>query len=237
VHGDNAGQHFVAITDPGTAMEKRAREYGFRRIFLARSEIGGRYSALSHFGLVPAALMGIDVARLLQRAKRMMLACDASVPAAQNPGLYLGAVIGTLAKAGRDKLTTIVDKKIDTFGYWTEQLLAESTGKEGTGIVPIEGEPVGKPASYGKDRPLRLRAPRRRPGARRAGADARRPPRRRDSPEGRVRSRRRVPALGDRDRRRRLGARDRPVRPAERAGVEGQHRPPAESLPGAGRAP
>jgi transaldolase/glucose-6-phosphate isomerase len=152
VHGDQAGQNFIAITDPGTAMEKRAREHGFRHIFLNRPEIGGRYSALSHFGLVPAALMGIDVAKLLGRAKRMMLACGPTVPAFQNPGLYLGAVIGTLAKNGRDKLTFVVDKKIDTFGYWTEQLIAESTGKEGTGIVPIEGEPVGKPASYGKDR-------------------------------------------------------------------------------------
>ncbi len=152
VHGDKAGEHFIAITDPGTKMEQRAREHGFRRIFLARAEIGGRYSALSHFGLVPAALMGIDVAKLLQRAKRMMTACHPSVPAFQNPGLYLGAVIGTLAKAGRDKLTFVVDKRLDTFGYWTEQLIAESTGKEGTGIVPIEGEPVGKPAAYGKDR-------------------------------------------------------------------------------------
>ncbi len=150
--GDKAGEHFVAITDPGTAMEKRAREHGFRRIFLNRAEIGGRYSALSHFGLVPAALMGIDVAKLLGRAKRMMLACGPTVSAGQNPGLYLGAVIGTLAKAGRDKLTFVVDKKIDTFGYWTEQLIAESTGKEGTGIVPIEGEPIGTPAVYGRDR-------------------------------------------------------------------------------------
>ncbi len=152
VHGDQAGQHFVAITDPGTAMETRAREHGFRRIFLNRAEIGGRYSALSHFGLVPAALMGIDVAKLLARAKRMMLACGPTIPSAQNPGLYLGAVIGTLAKAGRDKLTFVVDKKLDTFGYWTEQLIAESTGKEGTGIVPIEGEPIGRPDAYGKDR-------------------------------------------------------------------------------------
>jgi transaldolase/glucose-6-phosphate isomerase len=150
--GDHAGSHFVAITDPGTKMEARAREYRFRRIFLARPEIGGRYSALSHFGLVPAALMGIDVAKLLQRAKRMMLACGPTIAASQNPGLYLGAVIGTLAKAGRDKLTFVVDKKLDTFGYWTEQLIAESTGKEGTGIVPIEGEPLGRPAVYGKDR-------------------------------------------------------------------------------------
>ena len=150
--GDAAGQNFIAITDPGTAMEKRAREHGFRRIFLNRAEIGGRYSALSYFGLVPAALMGIDVGKLLARAKRMMIACGPTVPAAQNPGLYLGAVLGTLAKAGRDKLTFIVDRKLDSFGYWTEQLIAESTGKEGTGIVPVEGEPVGRPASYGKDR-------------------------------------------------------------------------------------
>jgi transaldolase/glucose-6-phosphate isomerase len=150
--GDAAGQNFIAITDPGTAMEKRAREHGFRRIFLNRAEIGGRYSALSYFGLVPATLMGIDVGKLLARAKRMMIACGPTVPAAQNPGLYLGAVLGTLAKAGRDKLTFIVDRKLDSFGYWTEQLIAESTGKEGTGIVPVEGEPVGRPASYGKDR-------------------------------------------------------------------------------------
>ncbi|MEB2284847.1 MAG: transaldolase [Polyangiaceae bacterium UTPRO1] len=151
-HGDQAGRHFVAITDPGTAMEARARAHGFRRVFLARPEIGGRYSALSHFGLVPAALMGIDVAKLLQRAKRMMLACGPTIPAARNPGLYLGAVIGALAKAGRDKLTFIVDRKVDTFGYWLEQLIAESTGKEGTGVVPVEGEPVGRPDAYGRDR-------------------------------------------------------------------------------------
>ena len=150
--GDAAGQNFIAITDPGTAMEKRAREHGFRRIFLNRAEIGGRYSALSYFGLVPATLMGIDVGKLLKRAKRMMIACGPTVAAAQDPGLYLGAVLGTLAKAGRDKLTFVVDRKLDSFGYWTEQLIAESTGKEGTGVVPVEGEPIGRPASYGKDR-------------------------------------------------------------------------------------
>jgi hypothetical protein len=140
-------------------METRAHEHGFRRIFLNRPEIGGRYSALSYFGLVPAALMGIDVGKLLARAKRMMIACGPTVPAAQNPGLYLGAVLGTLAKAGRDKLTFIVDRKLDSFGYWTEQLIAESTGKEGTGIVPVEGEPVGRPASYGKDGLIRAGQP------------------------------------------------------------------------------
>jgi len=150
--GDKAGENFIAITDPGTAMEKRAQEHGFRKIFVNRPEIGGRYSALSYFGLVPAALMGIDVQKLLTRAKQMMLACGGNIQPAQNPGLFLGAALGTLAQAGRDKLTFIVDKKISTFGYWTEQLIAESTGKEGKGILPIEGEPLGKPAVYGKDR-------------------------------------------------------------------------------------
>ena len=150
--GDRAGENFVAITDPNTKMERVAQEHSFRRIFLNPLEIGGRYSALSYFGLVPAALMGIDVAKLLERAKRMMLACGPILPAAQNPGLYLGTVMGALANAGRDKLTFLVADKISTFGYWTEQLIAESTGKEGRGIVPVEGEPLGLPGVYGKDR-------------------------------------------------------------------------------------
>ncbi|MGH2520956.1 MAG: bifunctional transaldolase/phosoglucose isomerase [Anaerolineales bacterium] len=165
VKGDRAGESFIAITDPGTAMEQRAKDHNFRRIFLNPPEIGGRYSALSYFGLVPAALMGIDVAELLERAKRMMLACGPIIPAAQNPGLSLGAILGTLANAGRDKLTFIVSDKIATFGYWTEQLIAESTGKEGKGILPVEGEPVGTPEVYGKDRVfahLRMGANRRR---------------------------------------------------------------------------
>jgi transaldolase/glucose-6-phosphate isomerase len=152
VRGERAGENFVAITDPGTAMERRAREHGFRRVFLNPPEIGGRYSALSYFGLVPAALLGIDVTRLLSRATRMMRACGPAVSAAQNPGLYLGAVMGGLAKAKRDKLTFIVSDRLSTFGCWTEQLIAESTGKEGAGIVPVEGEPLGKAAAYGKDR-------------------------------------------------------------------------------------
>ncbi len=150
--GDRAGENFIAITDPGTAMERAAKEHGFRRIFLNPPEIGGRYSALSYFGLVPAALMGIDVAQLLERAKRMMLACGPNIPATRNPGLSLGAMLGALAQAGRDKLTFIVSDKLSTFGFWTEQLIAESTGKEGRGIVPVEGEPIGQPAAYGKDR-------------------------------------------------------------------------------------
>ncbi len=150
--GDRAGENFVAITDPNTKMERVAGEHNFRRIFLNPPEIGGRYSALSYFGLVPAALMGIDVAKLLERAKRMMLACGPIIPAAQNPGLFLGVVMGTLAAHGRDKLTFVVADKISTFGYWTEQLIAESTGKEDKGILPVEGEAIGAPGVYGKDR-------------------------------------------------------------------------------------
>jgi transaldolase/glucose-6-phosphate isomerase len=150
--GDRAGENFVAITDPNTKMERVAQEHHFRRIFLNPPEIGGRYSALSYFGLLPAALMGIDVAKLLEQAKRMMLACGPIIPAAQNPGLFLGAVMGALATQGRDKLTFVVADKISTFGYWTEQLIAESTGKEEKGILPVEGEPIGAPGVYGKDR-------------------------------------------------------------------------------------
>jgi len=152
IKGDRAGENFIAITDPGTAMEQRAQEHGFRRIFLNPPEIGGRYAALSYVGLVPAALLGMDVSKLLDRAKSMMLACGPTTPEAWNPALHLGAALGTLAKAGRDKLTLIVSDKISTFGYWVEQLVAESTGKEGKGILPVEGEALGAPAVYGKDR-------------------------------------------------------------------------------------
>jgi transaldolase/glucose-6-phosphate isomerase len=150
--GERAGENFVAITDPGTAMERRARDHGFRHVFLNRPEIGGRYSALSYFGMVPAALMGIDVATLLERARRMMVASGPTVAATQNPSIHLGAVLGALARRKRDKLTFVVSDKLDSFGYWTEQLIAESTGKEGTGIVPVEGEPLARPAAYGTDR-------------------------------------------------------------------------------------
>jgi transaldolase / glucose-6-phosphate isomerase len=150
--GGHAGGNFIAITDPGTAMERRAREHGFRHIFLNPPEIGGRYSALSYFGLVPAALMGIDVAKLLERALRMKVASGPNVSAAHNPSIHLGAVMGALARAKRDKITFVVSDKLSTFGYWTEQLIAESTGKEGKGIVPVEGESVAPPRAYGNDR-------------------------------------------------------------------------------------
>ena len=147
-----SGRQFAAITDPGTSLEKLAKDHGFRWIFPNPPDIGGRYSVLSYFGLVPGALMGVNVEQLLDRATEMGKACAGSVPVENNPGVWLGAVMGQLALKGRNKLTLIASPKVATFGYWVEQLLAESTGKEGKGIVPVEGEPVGKPAVYGADR-------------------------------------------------------------------------------------
>ena len=146
------GKQFAAVTDPGTSLEKLAREHNFRWVFPNPPDIGGRYSALSYFGLVPGALMGVDVKEMLERAVEMEHSCADSVPVESNPGVWLGAVMGRLALGGRNKVTLITSPKIATFGYWVEQLLAESTGKEGKGLVPIEGEPVGKPAVYGDDR-------------------------------------------------------------------------------------
>ncbi len=148
----NPGDSFVAITDPGTRMVEMANADNFRHIFLNPPEIGGRYSALSYFGLVPAALMGLDVKRLLARAEATMRSCGADVSAAENPGVVLGAIMGECAKAGRNKLTILTDSKISAFGLWIEQLVAESTGKEGQGIVPVQGEPLGPADVYGSDR-------------------------------------------------------------------------------------
>ena len=145
-------QNFIAITDAGSGLEKLARAKGFRRVFLNPSDIGGRYSALSYFGLVPAAVMGVDLAALLARADEMARACAADVPAEKNPGVWLGVVFATLAKAGRDKITLIASRGVETFGAWAEQLIAESTGKEGKGLVPVDGEPLAKPSAYGSDR-------------------------------------------------------------------------------------
>ncbi|HEX8069443.1 MAG TPA: bifunctional transaldolase/phosoglucose isomerase [Pyrinomonadaceae bacterium] len=149
---ENPGECFIAITDPGTKMEADATRDKFKRVFLNPADIGGRYSALSYFGLVPAALMGVDIRKLLDRAERIVHACSQVVPAADNPGAKLGAILGECAKAGRDKCTIICDPKIGSFGLWVEQLLAESTGKDGKGIVPIAGEPLGSPSAYGDDR-------------------------------------------------------------------------------------
>ena len=150
--GAKAGENFVAITDPGTAMEKLAREKGFRRVFLNMADIGGRYSALSYFGMLPAALSGLDVRRFFERAEAMREGSSAAVPAEHNPGLWLGAVLGGLARQGRDKVTFACSPGLSSFGLWLEQLLAESTGKEGKGLVPVAGEPLADPSAYGKDR-------------------------------------------------------------------------------------
>jgi transaldolase/glucose-6-phosphate isomerase len=149
---ENPGECFVAVTDPRTLMEQMATEDKFKRIFLNPADIGGRYSALSYFGMLPAALMGLDVKKLLERAERVVHACASVVPAADNPGARLGAILGECAKAGRDKLTVSTDPKIASFGLWVEQLVAESTGKDGNGIVPVAGEPLGAPSVYGDDR-------------------------------------------------------------------------------------
>ncbi|HEX8852060.1 MAG TPA: transaldolase family protein, partial [Pyrinomonadaceae bacterium] len=149
---ESPGACFVAITDPGTLMEKMATQDNFRRIFLNPSDIGGRYSALSYFGILPAALMGLDIRKLLDRAERIVHACASVVPATENPGARLGAIISECARAGRNKLTIVADARIASFGLWVEQLLAESTGKEGSGVVPVAAEPLGAPAVYGDDR-------------------------------------------------------------------------------------
>lgn len=146
------GSRFVAVTDPGTSLEKLAQERGFRAVFNANSEVGGRYSALTAFGLVPAALLGVDIKRLLDHAEAMKDESVRSVPAARNPGLVLGAVLGESALAGRDKLTILADEPVVTFGSWLEQLVAESSGKEGKGIIPVDREPVGDVSRYGDDR-------------------------------------------------------------------------------------
>ncbi len=150
--GDEAGKHFIAITDAGTKLDQMAQDAKFRDIFRNPEDIGGRYSALSFFGLVPASIIGVDVAKLLDRATAMEQACQPNVSPQQNPGLWLGAIMGTLAKNKRDKVTLVVSPPIGTFGYWAEQLIAESTGKEGKGILPVEGEELGAPDKYGSDR-------------------------------------------------------------------------------------
>ena len=149
---DHAGHSFVAITDEDTSLESLGYEQGFRAIFLNLSDIGGRYSILSYFGLAPAALMGLNVDRLLDRAAGMQEACGPRVPVRDNPGAMLGAMMGGMASSGRDKLTLVTSPSIDSFGLWVEQLIAESTGKEGRGIVPVAGDALVGPEAYGDDR-------------------------------------------------------------------------------------
>jgi hypothetical protein len=150
--GERAGRSFVAITDPGTALERLAAERGYRRVFVNPPDIGGRYSALSLFGLVPAALIGADPAALIASAAEEARASGGDVPAARNPGVALGAALGELALAGRDKLTLILDEEIAPLGSWIEQLVAESTGKDGKGIVPVDEEAPAAPGQYAGDR-------------------------------------------------------------------------------------
>ena len=234
---------FIAITDPGSSLAELARAQEFRAIVEGPPDVGGRYSALSVFGLVPAALVGVDLAALLDRAVAMAEACRR--PAQSNPGLRLGAAIGEAALAGRDKLTILTSRRLASFGDWAEQLVAESTGKAGTGIVPVVGEPIGEAERYGADRCFvvvtldEAAAPDLaelselaelastleglgHPVIRIGLSDA-------------ARAGRRVPALGGRHRRRRHGAGDRPLRPAERAGEQGRHPRAAGRVPRAGQ--
>jgi len=146
------GQHFIAVTDPGSKMQQVAEEHGFRRIFFGWPNIGGRYSVLSDFGMVPAAIMGLDVQRFLDQTEYMVHSCAACVPPADNPGVVLGTIMGVLAKNGRDKVTLITSPGIWDFGAWLEQLLAESTGKDGKGLIPVDQEPLRAPGVYGNDR-------------------------------------------------------------------------------------
>ena len=146
------GERFVALTDPGSGLEALARRRRFRRIFPTPPDVGGRYSALTPFGLVPAALIGMDIRRLLDSAAAMADVCGPGVPASRNPALQMAAAMGEAALAGRDKITYVCSPSVAAFGAWVEQLIAESTGKNGTGIVPVAGEPLGDHRTYGDDR-------------------------------------------------------------------------------------
>lgn len=146
------GERFVAITDPGTPLGQLAHERDFGRLWVNPPDIGGRYSALSYFGLVPMALMGLDVGAILESAGRMARACGPDVPAADNPGVLLGIALAQAHQEGRDKITFMISPRLAAFGDWVEQLIAESSGKEGIGLVPVRGEPLGEAGAYGDDR-------------------------------------------------------------------------------------
>jgi transaldolase/glucose-6-phosphate isomerase len=152
VGANQAGSHFIAITDPGSKMQHVAEADHFRQIFYGLPSIGGRYSALSNFGMVPAAVMGIDVQKFLDRTEEMVQACMSCVPVEVNPGVVLGIALGAANKSGRDKVTIIASPGISDLGAWLEQLLAESTGKQGKGIIPVDREQLGPPEAYGNDR-------------------------------------------------------------------------------------
>ena len=152
IGAERAGNHFITITDPGSQMEQAANTDRFRRIILGVPSIGGRYAALSDFGMAPAAIMGLDVARFLALAAEMADRCGPAVRVADNPGALLGILLGVLAQRGRDKVTLVMSPGIGALGVWLEQLLAESTGKMGKGLIPVDGEPLGVPAVYADDR-------------------------------------------------------------------------------------
>jgi transaldolase/glucose-6-phosphate isomerase len=152
VGADKAGQHFVAVTDPGSHMQKVAEADGFRHIFYGNAQIGGRYSVLSNFGMVPAAAIGIDIEQFLLSTARMVRSCSPGTPPSANPGVVLGTILGVAGVHGRDKVSIIASPGIADLGAWLEQLIAESTGKIGKGLVPIDNEPLGAPSVYGEDR-------------------------------------------------------------------------------------
>ncbi|MGH9591921.1 MAG: bifunctional transaldolase/phosoglucose isomerase, partial [Bryobacteraceae bacterium] len=150
--GKDPGNRFIAVTDPGSKFEQVAQTDHFRYIFHGDPSIGGRYSALSNFGMVPAAVMGLDAPRFLDRADVMAIACSACLPVEKNPGVLLGLILGVAGRNGRDKVTLITSPPVWDFGAWLEQLIAESTGKQGKGLIPVDNEPLGKPDVYGQDR-------------------------------------------------------------------------------------
>ncbi|MGA2894470.1 MAG: bifunctional transaldolase/phosoglucose isomerase [Xanthobacteraceae bacterium] len=152
VGAEKAGRHFIAITDPGSSLERRAKDQGYMEVFHGVPSIGGRYSVLSPFGLVPAAIAGIDVAQIVQASRLMMRSCGPDVPPSENPGVALGIALGVAASRGRDKITILTSPGVASFGAWAEQLFAESTGKHGKGLIPVDGEPLGRPELYGDDR-------------------------------------------------------------------------------------
>ena len=152
IGADKAGHRFIAVTDPGSSLEKVATRQGFARIFHGDPTIGGRYSVLSPFGLVPAATAGIDVRTLIKHTLAMVRSCGPDVPPHENAGVQLGLAMGLAGLESRDKVTILSSPKVAAFGAWAEQLIAESTGKDGKGLIPIDGEPLGDPALYGKDR-------------------------------------------------------------------------------------
>src|SRR5205807_7963382 len=152
VGDDEVGNRFIAITDPGSKLRQEAEADRFRKIFLGVPSIGGRYSALSDFGLAPAAAMGVDVAKFLDRTHQMVKVCGADVSARNNAGVILGALLGVAHNQGRDKITIIASPGIHDLGAWLEQLLAESTGKNGQGLIPVDREPPASLGAYDEDR-------------------------------------------------------------------------------------